>query len=596
MRSFLRSTNRRRIAAATAATTITGTFGLAAPLSIVALGMAGTAPAAMAADTTDLSKTLVTMDLRDADLKQAVAMLTNKSQVVNIVIRSVPGRDFARVNVKLTDVPLPRALRTIAASADAVLTEDEGIYYLRPRGENEAFGSPIATKTEPDTANAVAVVPSPAFRAPRQFVSIRLTYMKPSDVKRVLADSNALAMYTDDFESRMGKTPEIPILSPEQLNNNNLLNSTTRMRSGTEGTSTTYPGNSGVGTPGTAGQNDPAFAGAGQRGFGQGGFGQGGFGQGGFGQGGFGQGGQGGFGQGGQGGQPGQGGQNQPSLVPPGIENIISNDADNSLIVTGDAQGVEELRTLIRFLDVAPKQVLIKAEFVRVDLTDADSFGINWQFQPSPNTSASTAVFGAGNSITAIYSSGNAVANLRATLTRQTTNILQAPIISTSNNRRAYVSVDDNVPIQQTIQNITPQGQVITNTITQYLRASNTLDITPHINGDNSVSLLVAPQIVTVGAVNSQGAPRFTSQGLSTYRRIANGESMVLGGFITKQENRGRNEVPVLSKLPIIGNLFRSYDRTLTSQEVLIFLTPTIIEDRAQGVIGTNGGSPAPTP
>lgn len=596
MRTFLRSNGQRRIAAATAATAVTGTFGLAASLSIVALGMAGTAPAAMAADTTDLSKTLVTMDLRDADLKQAVSMLTNKSQAVNIVIQSIPGRDFARVNVKLTDVPLPRALRTVAASADAVLTEDEGIYYLRPRGENEAFPSPSAGKTAPDTANAVVVPAAPAFRAPKQPVSIRLTYMKPSDIKRVLANSDALAqMYSDDFESSHGKAPELPVLTPDQLNNNNLLNSTTKMKTGSDGTPTTYQGN-GVGTPGTAGQNDPAFAGAGQRGFGQGGggFGQGG---GGFGQGGggFGQGG-GGFGQGAQGGQGGQGGQNQPSLVPPGIENIISNDADNSLIVTGDAQGVEELRTLIRFLDVAPKQVLIKAEFVRVDLSDADSFGINWQFQPSPNTSASTAVFGAGNSVTAIYSSGNAVANLRATLTRQTTNILQAPIISTSNNRPAFVFVSDSVPIQQTIQNITPQGQVITNTVTQYIVAANRLDVTPHINGDNSVSLFVAPQITTFGAFNSAGQPRVTQQGLSTYRRIANGESMVLGGFITKQENRSTNDVPFLSKLPIIGSLFKGYDRSLASQEVLIFLTPTIIEDRAQGVIGTNGGSPAPTP
>jgi type II secretory pathway component GspD/PulD (secretin) len=71
---------------------------------------------------------------------------------------------------------------------------------------------------------------------------------------------------------------------------------------------------------------------------------------------------------------------------------------------------------------------------------------------------------------------------------------------------------------------------------------------------------------------------------------------MVLGGFITKQENRARNDVPFLRDLPIIGNLFRSYDRTVSSQEVLIFLTPQIIEDRAQGVIGTGGGAPPPTP
>lgn len=588
MRSFLRSTGQRQIAAATAATTITGVFGFAASLSMVALSIAGTPSIALASDNIDLSKTLVTMDLRDADLKQAVAMLTQKSQGVNIVIQSIPGKDFGRVNVKLNDVPLDRALRTVAASANAVLTEDEGIFYLRPRGENEAFASP--SSVVPASPIGETVVAPVAVRTPKQFVSIRLNFMKPSDLKRTLFDTDALAMVEADTDLRKSAGRETPVLMPEQLNDNNILNSTTKMRPGTEGTSTVYRGPNAVGSAGTAGQNDPSFASAGQRGF-QGG-GQGGF-QGG-GQGGFQGGGQGGF-QGGQGAQGGQNGQ-QRSLTPAGVDNIISNDADNTLIVQGDAPGIEELRQIIRLLDVAPKQVLIKAEFVRVDLADSESFGINWTFQPSPNTSASTAVFGAGNSVTAIYASGNAVANLRATLTRQTTNILQAPIISTSNNRPASVFVADSVPIQQTIQNITPQGQVITNIVTQFIRSENSLSITPHINGDNSVSLFVQPIIQTFGNFNSQGIPRQTTQGLSTYRRIANGESMVLGGFITKQENRANNDVPILRNLPIIGNLFRSNDRSVASQEVLIFLTPTIIEDRAQGVIGASGGSAAPTP
>jgi general secretion pathway protein D len=522
------------------------------------------------------------MDLRDADLKQAVAMLTQKSQGVNIVIQSVPGKDFGRVNVKLNDVPLDRALRTIAASADAVLKMDEGIFYLRPRGENEAFGSTSESAATKAVQEVVAA--SPVVQAPRQLVAISLTYLKPSDFKRVLTDPDFLAMREDLIPSQPSG-PNVPVLMPEQLNDQGQMNSTTKMKPGTDGTSTIYKGPNSVGSAGTAGQNDPSFGAAGRL---QGGF-----------QGGFpGGGGQGGF-PGGQGGQGGQGqGQNgqQRSLTPAGVDNIISNDADNTLIVQGDAPGIEELRQIIRLLDVAPKQVLIKAEFVRVDLSDADSFGINWQLTPSPNTSASTAVFGAGNSISAIYASGNAVANLRATLTRSTTNILQAPIISTSNNRPASVFVNDFIPIQQTIQNITPQGQVITNNVVQFIQVSNNLNITPHINGDNSVSLLVAPQIQTNGASAITGVPRITIQGLSTFRRIANGESMVLGGFITKQENRATNDVPFLSKLPIVGNLFRSYDRTLASQEVLIFLTPTVIEDRAQGVIGTSGGSPPPTP
>ncbi|MBC8102639.1 MAG: hypothetical protein H7Z41_08640 [Cytophagales bacterium] len=579
MRSFLRPTGRRQSAVSAAAIT-TSLFSLAGSLSLTALSLAVSAPALWAADNSDLSKTLVTMDLRDADLKQAVSMLTSKSQNINIVIQSVSGKTFERVNVKLSEVPLDRALRTVAASAGAILTEDEGIFYLRHRGENEAFPSPKAASTGETAVVPEAMLAPPS---PRQFVSIRLTYIMPSDVKRVLSNPDALAMLEADTAMQQIRSPSVTPLMPEQINDNNLLNSTTRFKPNTGNTSTILNAPTGAGTTGTAaGQNDPSFSAAGQRGV-QGGFQGGG--------GGFQQGGAGGFQQGGQ-----QGGQNQRSLTPAGVDNIISNDADNTLIVQGDAAGIEELRQIVRLLDVAPKQVSIKAEFVRVDLSDADSFGINWRFQPSANTDVATAIFGSGNSVSAVYASGNAVANLRATLTRSTTNILQAPIISTSNNRPASVQVQDFIPIQQTIQNITPQGQVITNVVTQFITVSNQLFVTPHINGDNSVSLFVAPQIQTSGASSIPNQPRITSQGLSTYRRIANGETMVLGGFITKQENRSRNDVPFLRDLPIVGNLFRSYDRTVNSQEVLIFLTPTIIEDRAQGVIGTSGGSPAPTP
>jgi type II secretory pathway component GspD/PulD (secretin) len=71
---------------------------------------------------------------------------------------------------------------------------------------------------------------------------------------------------------------------------------------------------------------------------------------------------------------------------------------------------------------------------------------------------------------------------------------------------------------------------------------------------------------------------------------------MVLGGFITKQDDRQLNRVPILSDLPIIGSLFRSRRRSVIGSEVLVFLTPTIIEDRSTGVTGTGGVAPPPTP
>jgi type II secretory pathway component GspD/PulD (secretin) len=194
------------------------------------------------------------------------------------------------------------------------------------------------------------------------------------------------------------------------------------------------------------------------------------------------------------------------------------------------------------------------------------------------------------------YASGNAVANLEATLTKAKTNVLEAPIISTTNNRPASISVGQEVPISQSISNITPQGTQITTTSVTYIPVENSLNITPHINGDNSVSLFVAPQLQTEGTSQIPGYPLISNQSLTTYRRIANGQTMVLGGFITKQDNRSTEDVPYLSQLPIVGNLFKSYDHSIDNSEVLVFLTPQIIEDRPQGSIGTAGSNPPATP
>ena len=77
-------------------------------------------------------------------------------------------------------------------------------------------------------------------------------------------------------------------------------------------------------------------------------------------------------------------------------------------------------------------------------------------------------------------------------------------------------------------------------------------------------------------------------------RRIQNGETMVLGGFITRQESKSENKVPILGDLPIIGKLFQQRETRTTGTETLVFLTPTIIEDAQTGTTGAISTPPTP--
>jgi len=511
--------------------------------------------------------------VRDAQLKDAVHALTMRSGFNNVVIREdrASGKGFNLVNVKLDEKPFIVALKAVAMSAGAVVTQEDGIYYLAPAG---AAVTPTATATPQigATAPVSEVVLAPSRPRNRDYVKIPLNYIKPSDFKKVLQNPDFLAI-TDLSDAERQAVARDKAMIPPTPPTLNIIGNT----------------GAGVGAGGaSAGRDGEDLSGAGQRGGGAGG---------GRGGGGFGGGQGGGQGGGIGGGQGGQGGAGALNIE--GIDNVISNDADNTLIVQGDATGIEELRSLIRLLDIPPKQVLIKAEFVQVSIADADSFGITWDITPANNVNATTSGLGNANSIQLAYASGNAVANLRATATRSTTNVIQSPIISTTNNRPASVFIQDEVPFFTTQQAITGNGIVVNNTQVLSAIASNQLNVTPHINGDNSISVALSPQLQTFSFVtgpNGQTAPRRATQGLTTYRRIQNGETMVLGGFITKQTDRNFNKVPVLGDLPIIGSLFRSYDRTQSGSEILIFITITIIEDRAQGVIGTGGAAAPPTP
>ena len=534
-----------------------------------------------AASAPAVSEPLITLDLRDARLEQAIAILAQKSGFNIVTEPANPSRPYSMVNVKLEDKPVSIVLKAIASSAGAVISDEDGIYHLRPRGIGETNPVPKAVAAP----EATAVVQQPQRRKQTQLAKIALNYLLPSDVIRNFDDPTWLA-YVQKQAPELAPPVQI---RPFQDTAIKVLNI-----NGSSGEVQMNPSAPPAGVPGTTAGRDGDVYSQGQRGLAGGGGQQGGRGGGFGGQGFGGQGGQGGIGgqQGGPGGQNGQ----QANLRPAGIQNLVASDADNSLIVDyDDVDDLARLREIVKLLDVAPKQVNIKAEFVSVGIQDADSYGIDWNITPSNNINAIIPpAAGTTPTFTLAYASGNAVANLRLALTRSTSNILQSPIISTTNNRPASIVVSRTITIQQTV-NVATQTGTLSNTNQVPVSAQNQLIVTPHINGDNSITMTLQPQLQTITPLANGG---FTSdsQQLSTTRRVQNGETMVLGGFITKNETNSITRVPFLSDLPVVGKLFTQKDRTVSGSEVLVFITPTIIEDRAQGTIGTGGTAPSPTP
>ena len=148
--------------------------------------------------------------------------------------------------------------------------------------------------------------------------------------------------------------------------------------------------------------------------------------------------------------------------------------------------------------------------------------------------------------------------------------LLSSPKITTQNNMPAEIKQGTQIPIQT----------VANNTVTvAFQDAVLTLKVTPQITSAGTVILHLEVENNSPDFGNLVGGiPPINTQAATTNVLVANGATAVIGGIYQSQEDRTQNRTPFLSKIPLIGLLFRSSFQTTTNQELLIFVTPRIIE------------------
>jgi type IV pilus assembly protein PilQ len=148
--------------------------------------------------------------------------------------------------------------------------------------------------------------------------------------------------------------------------------------------------------------------------------------------------------------------------------------------------------------------------------------------------------------------------------------LLSKPRVVTQNNEKATVKQGTKIPIQTTINNTVS---------VQYIDAVLKLEVTPLITAEGTVfmDVLVENTQIDNGIARVQGIPALDTQSAETKVLVADGGTVVIGGIIVTQQQVTITQTPVVGSLPLIGNLFKRTQTTVTSQELLFFLTPRII-------------------
>ena len=266
---------------------------------------------------------------------------------------------------------------------------------------------------------------------------------------------------------------------------------------------------------------------------------------------------------------------------------VVSDAFNNSLLVYATPYEYQKIERILQKLDVVVTQVLIEASIVEVTLIDDLEFGLEWAFDNNlggGDTGSGLLDLGgglgpqAGFSYTITNSAGAVRAVLNTLAEKSLINVISTPSVLVLDNHTASIHVGDQQPIQSS-STVTNGGNV-QNSIT-YKDTGVKLDVTPSVNDGGLVTLDISQSVTDVGPVDAATRQRsFLERNVSSRVAIRDNESVVLGGLIRDNETEGRSGVPLLMDIPLLGSLFSTTTQSSTRTELLIFITPRVMESQ----------------
>jgi type IV pilus assembly protein PilQ len=253
----------------------------------------------------------------------------------------------------------------------------------------------------------------------------------------------------------------------------------------------------------------------------------------------------------------------------------------NSLIVTDIPAKVETLTTLARSLDSQTPQVHINALLVDIDARKSSELGVQWGiFNAKPaglnvagDASVTAPISDAVGQVRAgtVQNIGEIRAILQAMAKDNKADIISNPRITTTDNREASILVGQKIPLIQ--------QDVAGNAIVKLTTIGIRLTVTPHINSDRQITLDIHPEVSDLSSqATVQGGVIINTSEADTRVLVNNNETAVIGGLIRGVTSTLTTGVPVLKDLPLLGALFRGVSKNDEQRELIVFLTPTIVD------------------
>jgi len=307
---------------------------------------------------------------------------------------------------------------------------------------------------------------------------------------------------------------------------------------------------------------------------------------------------------------------------------FLFNDKVHALVVRNTRENLALVEDMITAMDVRPLQVLIEARFITTTVSDLRELGIDWLIN-SPGHASSSFLKGAdakfdsvaGANVTWQFLLGNSQlqAVLKALESSGKSRTIVAPRVTTLNNRDASFRVgQDNSYFEQVETSIMTSGSSVNNNNSRdnvtynydrpvVVETGYSLLVTPSVGSDlSAINLVLRPEISHIDAweeyplsslASSASStnkpptlklPILSRQYIETEAVVRSGETVVLGGLADDSKSVTESGTPWFAKLPWIGYLFKTEQKTATTKNVLIFVTATLISDSGEELIPLN--------
>jgi len=257
---------------------------------------------------------------------------------------------------------------------------------------------------------------------------------------------------------------------------------------------------------------------------------------------------------------------------------------NDTIVVRDYPENIAEAQKLLAELDTRPRQVLVEATILSANLTEGMKLGIDWNTidgaavtKLNPDGLMTDGLAGAVAGVTGLtvgITQDHVQVFIRALETVTDTTILANPKILSINKQLGQVYIGQKIGyVSQTTQTQTSTTQQV-----EFLETGTKLVFRPYIGDDGYIRMDIHPKDSS-GELKPNSIPDEFSTELATNVMVKDGQTIVIGGLFRDKVLTSRSQVPLLGDIPFLGALFRYTDDTTTRQEVIVLLTPHIIEE-----------------